>query len=73
MPILLQREYRAMRESSLRGSRAQKIKYHQSNAELVKAMFTVNGRRQPSRHQQTIIEYLQSKAIAYAEQYTVTA
>ena len=61
-----------MRESSLRGSRAQKIKYHQSNAELVKAMFTVNG-RQPSRYQQTIIEYLQSKAIAYAEQYKVTA
>ena len=67
MPTLLQREYRTMRESSLRDSRAQKIRYHQSTAELVKAMFTVNGRRQPSRYQQTIIEYLQSKAIAYAE------
>jgi len=55
-----------MRESSLRGSK--KIKYHQSNAELVKAMFTVNG-RQPSRYQQTIIEYLQSKAKWYTDNH----
>lgn len=43
-------------------------KYHLKNVELVKRMYSVNG-KQPSKAEQTIINTLQRKA----EQYRVTA